>query len=59
MIQWEYNSEILRPGESQHDTLRSRGQDGWEAWHIEKMHDGGRKIFFKRLTHPAQNTDEK
>lgn len=48
MQKWEYTSEILRPGESHYDNLRQMGRDGWEAWHIEKTHDGWREIFYKR-----------
>ena len=45
---WVYTSVSVQPGESHHDVLRKMGREGWEAWHIEKTHDGWREVFFKK-----------
>lgn len=47
-LKWVYDSAQFAPGESWYDGLRKRGEEGWEAWHIEKSFDGWREIYFKK-----------
>lgn len=49
MSEWEYSSDIVAPGESSFVVCSVRGAEGWEAWHLERRHDGWREIYFKRL----------
>ena len=46
--QWEYTTVNVGPGESWYDQLRAWGENGWEAWYIEKTAEGWREIYFKR-----------
>lgn len=48
MQQWQYTTVNVGPGGERYDELRSWGEQGWEAWHIERNEDGWREIYFKR-----------
>lgn len=57
MKKWEYTSVNVGPGESWYDQLRAWGENGWEAWHIEKTAEGWREIYFKRPTRDQQRKE--
>jgi hypothetical protein len=45
---WEYTSATMASSESWEDVLRTQGQAGWEAWHMERHSDGSREVYFKK-----------
>lgn len=48
MQRWEYTSVKVAPGQSWYDVLRRFGDEGWEAWHMERAEHGLHEIYFKR-----------
>lgn len=50
MTKWEYTSESGNAAEreSRYDCMRKMGEDGWEAWHMERLPNGWWEIYFKR-----------
>lgn len=48
MTYWEYTHINFAPGEDYFESLRTNGQLGWEAWHMEVNERGWRSVFFKR-----------
>lgn len=53
MTRWEYETEIVGPGDDWRRTLELRGERGWEAYFIHLIRDGGREIYFKRPVYPS------
>lgn len=56
-MKWEYTTVNVGPGESWYDQLRAWGENGWEAWHLEKNESGWREIYFKRPTSSVSSKD--
>jgi len=52
MTRWEYLSHTVEDG-SLNLLLKSKGQEGWEAWAIVRLTGSNYEVFFKRPVQPT------